>query len=480
FQTIDPFSPMANFTIREVMQDNLEPEERTTIFKYFNRRSVKNKLKKLLTDPAQRELIENSPLHAAVYGYQMWIAGTFKLTTASQETAQSAQDFAESSERPFDPRVVAEQGGQLTETSTESLARLVAQFFQGLFDAIAGRLGFVYEADKVEQILDAIRDETIDARRAGTDTFSVVKAVRGTLLQRIAQNGNDAFEHIKPFFDKMLGVADSRMLDSGIPALIEIAKIFHARTGGEGQAPSFFEARTAEIGKFMNSYTRITTDLQKNPELKKEVLRLLRNPGAKGDAGAISRAGAVRKLLRRIRNYMDASGVQIGDRGKDYFPWVFDPRKIQENSDWFRKILADPRFDPNMQAILANINNAIVEENTRKKNQGGAAKFETPREPITKEDLIERMMMGLEQSEGLADTNLDPSRAGTTPFFGAMNKRTLGFLIGEADPLNLVEMEAILEENLAEAEKISLGLRGKTRGPNKTAAIKRAFERLPA
>jgi hypothetical protein len=423
FQNIDPFSSMTNYTVREVMQDNMEPDERATLFKYFNRRSVKTKLKRLLDDPAQQALIENSPLHAAVFGYQMWIAGTFKLTTPSQEQVESAGEFTD-----------------VAAPIATSTARLIGQIFQGLFDALAGRLGFVYESEEAAQILDAIRDSTFAARRAGTREFSVIKAVRGDVLQRVAQTTNDAFEHIKPFFDKAIGIADSRMLDSGIPSLIQIAQIFHARTGGEGQATTFFEARTAEIGKFMNSYTRITAELQKKPGLKKEVLRLLRNPGKASDPTAIAHASAIRKLLRRVRNYMEAGGVEIGDRGKNYFPWVFDPRKVQDNSDWFRNILADKRFDPEMEGIRKKINERIIEKALSEENLGGTAKLGPKQVPITKDQLIERMMMGLEQSEGLSDVNLNPSQAGTVPFFAAMNKRTLGFLT-ESGKLTASERE---------------------------------------
>jgi hypothetical protein len=442
FQTMDPFGPGANFSIREVMRDNLEPAERATVFKHFNRRSVKNKLKKLLDDPKQQQMIEGSPLQAAAFGYQMWIAGTFKLETASQEQVNSAGEFTDA-----------------TAPVTTGVARLVGSIFQGLFDALAGRLGFVYESEEVEQILVAVRDGTISARKAGTNTFSVISAVRGDILQRVAQSSNDAFEHIKPFFDKAIGVADSRMLDSGIPAFIDIAQSFHARTGSEGQATTYFEARQAEIGKFMNSYTRITTDLQKNPELKADVLRLLRNPGAKGDPEAIKRASAIRKLLRRIRNYVEASGVQIGDRGKDYFPWVFDSRKMQDNSDFMRSLLADERFDANMQGIMDNLNERIASKNEKileSFNKEHARLLKIPvekrseqvkrdlrkkpsvRRVVTKEDLIDEMMIGLEQNEGLADTNLNPAVAGTTPYFAAMNKRTLGFL---TKPNGLTEAE---------------------------------------
>ncbi len=414
FQLMDPFDTPTNWAVRQTMKDNLKPDERKTVFRYFNRRSTKNRLKKLLTDPQQQALIENSPLHAAVFGYQMWIAGTFQLQTASAEVAQQAQEAGSQA---------LAGGGTAGEFVGGSIARAIAQIFTGLFDAISSRLGFIYESEEAEQILDAIRDGTIAARKAGNGKFSVTKAVRGDVLQRVAQAGNDAFLHIKPFFDKGIGVADSRMLDSGIPALITIAQKFHARTGSENQPETFFEARRTQIGKFMNSYTRITEALQQDQELKTEVLGLMRNPKKKGSAQAIAHASAIRKLLRRIRNYIGDSGVEIGDRGKDYFPWVFDPRKIQDNSDFIRGLLADDRFAANMKGILNNINTRIVEFNNR------AAGNNQPL--VTKAELIERMMMGLEQSEGLADTNLNPQRSGTVPFFGAMNKRTLGFLTKE-------------------------------------------------
>lgn len=395
FQFMDPYSGQTNWTVREVMRDNLKPEERRTLFRYFNRRSTKERLKKLATNDKQRQVIENSPLHAAVLGYQMWIAGTFQLQKPSAEQADVA------------------------EASAGTLAGAVADIFAGLFDAITARLGFVFESEQAEQILDAIRDGTIAARKAGSKDFAVTTAVRKDVLQRVAQAGNDAFEHLKPIFDRALGTADARMLETGIPSLISIAHMYHAQVGGESVRETFFEARRSEIGKFMNSYTRLTADLQKNPELKEEVLKLLRNPKLKGSPEAIAHASQIRKLLRRVRNYSEQAGLDIGDRGKDYFPWVFDVRKVQDNSDFIRGLLNDQRFDKNIQGILKNLNDRIQEQNEQRNED---------RPLLTKEQVIEHMMMGLEQSEGLADTNLNPLRSGTTPYFAAINKRTLGFL----------------------------------------------------
>jgi len=443
FQSLDPFGPSTNWQIRAVMRDNMKPEERKVLFQFFNRRSTKKRLKELLTDPKQRDLIDNSPLHAAAFGYQMWIAGTFKLQKPSQEVQETAESVAfsqrQESEREADPRVVSTQGPPAV-VQPPKLASTILEIFTGLFDALSARLGFVYESEQAEQILEAIRDGTFDARKVGTETFSVVKAVRGDVLQRTAQVSNDAFQHIVPFFDKMLGVADSRMLDSGVPALIKIAQIFHARTGSEGQPETFFEARRTKIGEFMNRYTRITAALQEDSLLKADVLEALRNPRKARNVTVIQHATAIRKLLRRIRNYVEESGVAIGDRGKDYFPWVFDPRKVQDNSDFVRDLLNDPRFAKNMEGILESINEGIRNENIDLQVRGGASKFQNPRDEITKEELIERMMMGLEQSEGLADTNLNPNYSGTVPFFGAMNKRTLGFLT-EKNKLTAEERE---------------------------------------
>jgi hypothetical protein len=67
-QTLAPFSKGTPYLLRKAFVQVLEPEERNTLYQFFNRVSTKRRLKALVSDPAQAELIESSPLHAAVFG----------------------------------------------------------------------------------------------------------------------------------------------------------------------------------------------------------------------------------------------------------------------------------------------------------------------------------------------------------------------------------------------------------------------------
>jgi hypothetical protein len=373
-------------------------------------------LKKLVGDPALAELIESNPLHAAVFGYQMWIAGKFKFQSVGQRLAE-------------------EQGIVITPESGPA-ANFVAQLFLNLFDLFASKMGFVSESQQAEQILDAIRNGYIDQRKVGQKRWSVVESVRDTLLQRIAQTSTDAFEkHLFPIFDKTFGIAQQRMLDTGIPGLQKIADNFFTVVGSESKPEAFFEARRAKIGLFMNSYTRLTEELQTDPDLKRDVLASLRNPKKSKDPDVQRITAGIFRFNRRFRNYLTAAGIKIGDRGPQYFPWVWDPRKVQDNSDFVRELLNDDRFAKEMNGWLKRRNDEIDASNSARKEE------EPERPRLVLAELIEEIMISLQQNEGLADTNLNPNVTGTTPWFAAMHQRGLGFLTKEKDGLTETERE---------------------------------------
>ena len=416
-QTLAPFSTSTPYLLRKAFVQVLEPGERNTLFQFFNRVATKRRLKKLVSDPAQAELIENSPLHAAVFGYQMWIAGKFKFESEAQ-------------------RLAAEQGIVITE-ETGPTATFVAKLFLNLFDFFAAKLGFVTESQQSEQIFDAVRNGYIDMRKTGQQRWSVIESVRDTLLKRIAQTSTDAFnKHLFPIFDKMLGIAQQRMLDTGIPGLLKIADGFFPSVGREGKGEAFFEARRSKIGLFMNSYTRLTSELKRNPKLKEDVLAALRNPKKKNQDPDVQRITAqIFKFNRRFRNYLTAAGIKIGDRGPRYFPWVWDIRKFQDNSDFIRSLLLDKRFEKEMNQWLRRRNDEIIAQNVA--NPQGV-----PDEPLLDlPRLVEEIMISLGQNEGYTDTELNPSVTGTTPWFASMHSRALGFLTKEKDGLTESERE---------------------------------------
>ena len=403
-QTLAPFSEATPFLLRKAFVQVLEAEERNTLFQFFNRVSTKRRLKKLVSDPAQAELIESNALHAAVFGYQMWIAGKFKFESEGQ-------------------RLASEQGIVITE-ETGPAARFVAKLFLNLFDFFAAKLGFVTESEQAEQIFDAVRSGYIDMRKLGQKRWSVVDSVRDTLLKRIAQSSTDAFnKHLFPIFDKMLGVAQQRMLDTGIPGLLKIADGFFPAVGREGKGEAFFEARRAKIGLFMNSYTALTRELRVDPNLKRDVLAALRNPSKRNQDPDVKRITAqIFKFNRRFRNYLTAAGIKIGDKGPRYFPWVWDMRKFQDNSDFVRNLLLDDKFAPEMNNWLRRRNDEIIKQNAaREEGQPEEELIDLPQ-------LVQDIMISISQNEAYTDTELNPSVTGTTPWFASMHTRALGFI----------------------------------------------------
>jgi hypothetical protein len=332
-QTLDPWGHQTGQFLRDAFKLVLTEEERKTLYSFFSRASMRRRLKELAATPEQKELIESSPLHAAVFGYQMWIAGELPMKGEVQQIVDAEIERVES---------------ELGVTERGPATAFVVRLFQNMFDFLAAKLGFVTEGKQAEQILKAVRDGWIDQRAAGQKRWSVTTSVRENVLQRIAQRLNDAYTHMKPVYDKALGIAQARMLDSGIPAFERIANGFFAAVGTEDVPESFFEARRTMIGDFMNQYTELTRQLQQDDDLKSDVLHNMRNPRSSRDPEVQEISQQLFKFLRQFRNYLTEAGVEIGDRGKEYFPWVWDPRQMQDNSDFVRGLLEDPRYEKDL------------------------------------------------------------------------------------------------------------------------------------
>ncbi len=415
-QALDPFGHATPLVLRKAFLQVLTEEERNTLFRFFSRASQKRRLKELAGTDAQRALIEESPLHAAVFGYQMWIGGEFDIKSTGR-------------------RILQDKAGITQEEVAGPVSQFVLDLFTKIFDSLSGIFGVIQADQQAEQILVAIRDGYIDMRKAGQKRWSVQTQLKDTMLQRIGGTFNTAFEHLKPFYERALAVADQRMLDSGIPGLLKIARGYHAAVGEENQPETFFEARTAKIGLFMSSYNRLTAELRANPDLKADVLAAMRNPKKASKDPDVQRiAAALFKFNRRFRNYLVSAGVEVGDRGPRYFPWVWNPRKVQDNTDFINGLLMDERFDKPVNAWLKRRNDEVDAFNVSKPK--GVA--ERPR--LIREELVDEIVIGLQQNEGYTDTELNPRQTGTTPWFASMHVRALGFL-AEGNILTEAERE---------------------------------------
>ena len=415
-QALDPFGHATPLVLRKAFLQVLTEEERNTLFRFFSRASQKRRLKELAGTDAQKALIEESPLHAAVFGYQMWIGGKFDIKSTGR-------------------RILQDQAGVSQEDVAGPVSQFVLDLFTKIFDSLSGIFGVIQADQQAEQILVAIRDGYIDMRKAGQKRWSVQTQLKDTMLQRIGGTFNTAFEHLKPFYERALAVADQRMLDSGIPGLLKIARGYHAAVGQENQPETFFEARTAKIGLFMSSYNRLTAELRADSDLKADVLAAMRNPKKASKDPDVQRiSAALFKFNRRFRNYLVSAGVEVGDRGPRYFPWVWDPRKVQDNTDFINGLLMDERFDKPVNAWLKRRNDEVDAFNI------GKPKGVAERPHLIRSELVDEIVIGLQQNEGYTDTELNPRQTGTTPWFASMHVRALGFLT-EGNKLTETERE---------------------------------------
>lgn len=159
-------------------------------------------------------------------------------------------------------------------------------------------------------------------------------------------NKNDILAKAKSFAgplgemaDAIVSAGSSRMRDSGVPALSEIADAVKLRgTDASGKDRGYIQAARIEMTSQMRRFAE-NLEPYKDPAHMADALDALQSGAkAKTPEGRLL-AVAVKKQLRDARDYMVKAGVNVGDLGKDYFPRVWDTHYISKNQQAFRDML---------------------------------------------------------------------------------------------------------------------------------------------
>lgn len=137
--------------------------------------------------------------------------------------------------------------------------------------------------------------------------------------------------------------SDARLRATKIPAIIAVARHFQVRPG-EAATETYPEAKTRHIGNFVNRARRIFDGQDK--AFGAAVLEVLQNPNTLANAPEDVKAAAKRTwaLMREMRDYMLEAGVELGDRGDQYFPWVFDTEYLQQHRAEFIAWIGQAKF----------------------------------------------------------------------------------------------------------------------------------------
>ena len=208
--------------------------------------------------------------------------------------------------------------------------------FEKIVEVISNVLGIVQQHAQAEQILNAvtegrIRLREISNRRGNFLTapveFAVQQRVNDTRLRKARQYAETAGEYVAPMLQKLFFTADGQMRATKNPWLIKLAEQIHPAVGTEHVGETMFEARVRMVGRFTN----ILQDIYEGRDetFGRQVLNALQGRDqtvtrAQDNQAVQTAVRRTRALLRQLLNFQREAGIDIGDRGPEYFPRIVD------------------------------------------------------------------------------------------------------------------------------------------------------------
>lgn len=231
---------------------------------------------------------------------------------------------------------------------------------------------------------------------------------RRGVLGTVAANVNTVVEGMQPLIRQIVP-AQSALEMMHNPTLAGLGNMFQARASRGQVQETYFESLQMNRARFHTQLREATEQLAEQDQ--EMLLRSLRDPNVVPPAHLDEPVARIRQTLQNIRRYAVERGVEMGDRGPDYFPWVFDPDQIISRHAEFVNWVAQEKFDDGLRLFL------------RDKDQV---------DPLTQEDRERAANIiadTLVDNFGHADSTMNTVEADVPqPAMSAMNERVLAFL----------------------------------------------------
>lgn len=201
-------------------------------------------------------------------------------------------------------------------------------------------IGVVGQDERAERVFEKLYD-------GGFANQNVVgEIIHDMKLDTLADKARRLAGPLADVYDKLMLAATDRLRGFGVDSLDQIADMFATEPGREQGGLRFLQRRSQTAAKYVNELAKLFKD--STAEQRAVALRNLQSM----QAPSTPLEHQVRKLLDDMWQYLADSGVarldpatgqwkdlaQM-DKPKNYFPRVWDPRKIQNNENEFRQLL---------------------------------------------------------------------------------------------------------------------------------------------
>jgi hypothetical protein len=222
---------------------------------------------------------------------------------------------------------------------------VVGNFFRDLFRWFASLVGVRFGPERAQEVFAAFAegqfaDETAKGGLGMAEWVRQNPAFVSSTTEKVGATMGE-------MMTKLVSSASTRMRDTGLPAAIKLADLFHQDVGREGAGLGFLQERAMQTGVWtakLNDILKDTTAQQRAQALRN--LQSMRHPTSTLERNIVA-------LMEEMHEYLTEAGVkrQIGtdeygrpvwgDMGKvkNYFPRYWDSAAIRANPEKFAKAL---------------------------------------------------------------------------------------------------------------------------------------------
>jgi hypothetical protein len=370
--------------------------------------SIQTKMRSLLAASDQALVDLNSPDKATAYMYQLWAQGKLNVGPKART------------------------------------------FLQRIKKALEDILGIISDSDNSQKIFTAFNDGTIKARTYAGGKFVVERLKENSLAKKFGAAYNAALSPvIKAGF-----TIDSRMHNTGNPAIINIASTLHERVGNTSNVESYIRAKTSAMAKFEDQALRIYKDVDTaTGQLALDSLYGVSPTTATTRPIVLS----TRALFRKLFKYMEEAGIEMGDMGENFFPWVMDVEVMNADKAGFLEVVNRPVYEKARKGVAERINkselyrqrankdhdltDAQIDSAARRAAAGEATLFP---DLLAHDALGEHLFNNSTSEDGVVSVGLEGAK--DRPAFRSMNQRLLDFI--RKDQQGLQDMSKFFSRDL--------------------------------
>lgn len=256
----------------------------------------------------------------------------------------------------------------------------VRNAFQKVADFVRNALGIWSNDQRALHIMDYFSSGEYAKNRH--NPRAVAEALLAPGRNEAIDTARSLSKPLTELADAVMGTGGARLRDTNIPALTELADIMkREHIDGTGKDQGFIQAARVEatkrrtaLGEMLEGYS--------HEHLTDAMEALQSETPAVTPEGRMA-AREIKAFLRETLEYMNDAGVDVTDRGTDYFPRVWDTHFISKNQAAFKAML-----EPYVQAGQITSAESLLQTMTSRDGNEFGIETRKPGMQHTKERLL--------------------------------------------------------------------------------------------